>query len=244
MRVLLASPESEVWTSRKHIPLGLGYLAAVLRDAQRGHQVGLYDAAIEDEPLETVVRRGGYELLGITAVTPLIVDAWEMAKKGKALGMTVVLGGPHLTLMPEESIGPEHPEVDYVIQGEAEESIVEFVDALEGRRDMETVHGLYWRKNGEIVINPPSGLIPNLDSHPLPGARLFKITRYTNLNPLTDGLDTKARSYTIMTSRGCPYKCTYCSKPITGDTWRPRSVANVIGEWRWLVKDLEPPRSA
>ena len=119
MRVLLASPESEVWTSRKHIPLGLGYLAGVLRES--GHQVGIFDAAIEDEPLETVVRRGGYELLGITAVTPLIVDAWEMAKKGKALGLTTVLGGPHLTLMPEESIGPEHPEVDYVIQGEAED---------------------------------------------------------------------------------------------------------------------------
>jgi len=65
MRVLLVSPESEVWTSRKHIPLGLGYLAAVLRE--NGHPVGIYDAAIEDEPLETVVRRGGYELLGISA---------------------------------------------------------------------------------------------------------------------------------------------------------------------------------
>jgi radical SAM superfamily enzyme YgiQ (UPF0313 family) len=236
MRVLLASPESEVWTSRKHIPLGLGYLAAVLRE--NGHQVGLYDAAIEDEPLETVVRRGGYELLGITAVTPLIVDAWEMARKGKALGMTTLLGGPHLTLMPEESVGPEHPEVGYVIQGEAEESLIEFVDALEGRRAMETVHGLYWRKDGEIVVNPPAGLVPNLDAIPYPAHDLYKITRYTNLNPLTDGLDTKARAYTIMTSRGCPYKCTYCSKPITGDTWRPRSVTNVIGEWRWLVKDL------
>ena len=236
MRVLLASPESGVWTSRKHIPLGLGYLAGVLRE--NGHQVGIYDAAIEDEPLETVVRRGGYELLGITAVTPLIDDAWAMAKRGKALGLTTVLGGPHLTLMPEESIGPEHPEVDYVIQGEADVSILEFVDALEGRRAMETVHGLYWRKNGEIVVNAPAGLIPNLDSIPYPAHDLFKITRYTNLQPLTDGLDTKARAYTIMTSRGCPYKCTYCSKPITGDTWRPRSVDNVIGEWRWLVKDL------
>jgi radical SAM superfamily enzyme YgiQ (UPF0313 family) len=55
---------------------------------------------------------------------------------------------------------------------------------------------------------------------------------------LTDGLDKNARAYTIMTSRGCPYKCTYCSKPITGDTWRPRTVENVIGEWRWLVRDL------
>jgi radical SAM superfamily enzyme YgiQ (UPF0313 family) len=226
-----------VWTSRKHIPLGLGYLAAVLRE--RGHQVGIYDSAIEDESLETVARRDGYDLLGITAVTPLIVDAWNMAREGKRLGLTTLLGGPHLTLMPEESVGPEHPEVDYVIKGEAEESIVEFVDALEGRQPMETVHGLYWRRKGEMVVNAPSRLIPNLDDIPYPAHDLYKITRYTNLNPLTDGLDTKARAYTIMTSRGCPYKCTYCSKPITGDTWRPRSVENVIGEWRWLVKDLK-----
>jgi len=237
MKVLLASPESEVWTSRKHIPLGLGYLAAVLRE--NGHQVGIYDAAVEDEPLETVVRRDGYELLGISAVTPLIVDAWNMAREGKRLGMITLLGGPHLTLLPEESIGPDHPEVDYVIKGEAEESIIEFVDALEGRRPMETVHGLYWRRKGEMVVNPPARLVPNLDEIPYPAHDLYKIRRYTNLNPLTDGLDKNARAYTIMTSRGCPYKCTYCSKPITGDTWRPRSVENVIGEWRWLVRDLK-----
>jgi|YNPNPStandDraft_1061719.scaffolds.fasta_scaffold05776_2 anaerobic magnesium-protoporphyrin IX monomethyl ester cyclase len=236
MRVLLASPESALWNERKHIPLGLGYLAAVLREA--GHQVGIYDAAVEDEPLEEVVRRGGYELLGISAVTPLIPDAWQMAREGKRLGLITVLGGPHLTLMPEESLSPEHPEVDYVIKGEAEESIIEFVDALEGRRPLETVHGLYWRRNGQIVANPPARLIPDLDAIPYPAHDLYKINRYTNLQPLTDGLDKKARAYTIMTSRGCPYKCTYCSKPVTGDTWRPRSVENVIGEWRWLVRDL------
>jgi radical SAM superfamily enzyme YgiQ (UPF0313 family) len=236
MRVLLASPESGVWSSRKHIPLGLGYLAAVLR--QHGHPVDIYDAAVEVESLEEVVRRGGYEVLGITAVTPLIADAWKMAREGKRLGMTTVLGGPHLTLMPEESIGPDHPEVDYVIQGEAEESIVELVDALEGRRPLETVHGLYWRRDGEMVVNLPARLIPDLDALPYPAHDLYRITRYTNLQPLTDGLDKKARAYTIMTSRGCPYKCIYCSKPITGSTWRPRSIENVIGEWRWVVRDL------
>lgn len=72
----------------------------------------------------------------------------------------------------------------------------------------------------------------------MPAHHLFKIERYTNLQPLTDGLDPHARAYTIVTSRGCPFKCIFCSKPITGDTWRPRSVENVITEWRWLVKDL------
>jgi anaerobic magnesium-protoporphyrin IX monomethyl ester cyclase len=236
MRVLLASPESALWNERKHIPLGLGYLAAVLRD--KGHSVDIYDAAVEVESLETVVRRGSYELLGISAVTPLIVEAWEMAREGKRLGMTTVLGGPHLTLLPEESVGPDHPEVDYVIQGEAEESVLEFVDALEGRRAMETVHGLYWQHGGELRINAPARLVPDLDAIPYPAHDLYKIARYANLQPLTDGLDRRARAYTIMTSRGCPYKCTYCSKPITGNTWRPRSVENVVGEWRWLVRDL------
>jgi anaerobic magnesium-protoporphyrin IX monomethyl ester cyclase len=237
MRILLASPESNVWNSRKHIPLGIGYLAAVLRD--RGHQVGIYDAAVEVEPLAQVVQRHRYELLGITACTPLIKDAWNMAKEGKRLGMTTVLGGPHLTLLPEESIGPDHPEVDYVIQGEAEESIVEFVEALQGERPIDLVHGLFWRKDGEIAANLPSRLVPDLDTIPYPAHDLYKITRYTNLQPLTDGLDKKARSYTVMTSRGCPYKCTYCSKPITGNTWRARSISDVIGEWRWLVRDLK-----
>jgi anaerobic magnesium-protoporphyrin IX monomethyl ester cyclase len=236
MRVLLASPEPHVWSSRKNTPLGLGYLAAVLRE--HGHAVGLYDAAIEEEPLETVVRRGGYELLGITAATPLIGDAWAMAKEGKRLGMTTVLGGPHMTLLPEESISDAHPEVDYAIRGEAEESIIEFVDALEGRGAMESVHGLHWRRDGQLVINQPAGLIADLNALPYPAHDLYKIARYTNFQPLTDGLDKHARSFTIMTSRGCPYKCTYCSKPITGNTWRPRSVENVVGEWRWLVNDL------
>ncbi|HEX9115553.1 MAG TPA: radical SAM protein [Anaerolineae bacterium] len=244
MRILLASPESYVWNSRKNVPLGLGYLAAVLRE--RGHQVAIYDAAVEIEPLADVVQRHRYELLGITACTPLIKDAWKMAAEGKRLGLTTVLGGPHLTLMPDESLRPEHPEVDYVIQGEAEESVIEFVEALEGQRPFDTVHGLYWRRPGksegdaaEIVANLPSRLVPNLDTVPYPAHDLYKITRYTNFQPLTDGLNPKARAYAIMTSRGCPYKCTYCSKPITGNTWRPRSVSNVIGEWRWLVQDLK-----
>ena len=236
MRILLASPASALWNERKHIPLGIGYLATVLRE--RGHQVGLYDACVEDEPLRATVQRHRYEVLGVSACTPLINDAWQMARDGKSLGLTTVLGGPHLTLMPKESLGPDHPEVDYVVQGEAEESVLEFVEALEGQRPFDAVHGLLWRRDGEILADSLR-LMPDLDALPYPAHDLFKISCYTKLASLTDGLRyLRARSYTIMTSRGCPYKCTYCSKPITGHTWRPRSVSDVIGEWRWLVKDI------
>ncbi|MFQ5578638.1 MAG: B12-binding domain-containing radical SAM protein, partial [Anaerolineae bacterium] len=104
---------------------------------------------------------------------------------------------------------------------------------------MGRIPGLSWRDEaGNIQHNPDRPLADDLDAIPFPAHHLFKIERYTNLNPLTDGLDPDARAYTIVTSRGCPYKCTYCSKPITGDTWRARSVENVIAEWRWLVEEL------
>ena len=91
MRVILASPEAKVWSARKHIPLGLGYLAAVLREG--GHDVMIYDAAVEDVGveyyLEVAAEEGRpYDLIGVTATTPLMPEAWEMAElcKARALG--------------------------------------------------------------------------------------------------------------------------------------------------------------
>jgi len=105
MRVILASPEAKVWSERKHIPLGLGYLAAVLREG--GHEVMIYDAAIEDVGVEYYLDEAEakgkpYQMIGVTATTPLMPDAWEMAQMGKRRGLITVMGGPHLTIMPME----------------------------------------------------------------------------------------------------------------------------------------------
>jgi radical SAM superfamily enzyme YgiQ (UPF0313 family) len=247
MRILLISPISKVWSSRKHIPLGLGYLAAVLEQA--GHQVRIYDAVVEDEPLRDVLERGKFEVVGISSTTPIINEAWEAAREAKAHGAVTILGGPHLTLLPDESM--QRPEVDLVVRGEGEDAIVEIASNLETRiangeslqlferAVWSQIAGLSFRdESGEIVHNPLHPLREDLDSIPFPAHHLFKIERYTNLQPLTDGLDPKARAYTIVTSRGCPYNCIYCSKAVTGRTWRPRSPDNVVAEWRWLVRDL------
>ncbi len=235
MKVLLVSPKSTAWSSRKHIPLGLGYLAAVLE--RGGHQVQLYDAEVEEEPLTSVLDQGRFQLVGVTAVTPLIYEAWEVAKEAKERGAVTVLGGPHPTLLPDESL--ERPEVDLVVRGEGEETIIELVEALEGGRSLEGIGGLSYKGDGKTIHNPPRPLIDDLDSLPFPAHHLYKIEGYTNLQPLTDGLDPHARAYTILTSRGCPYGCIFCSKAITGRTWRPRSPENVVAEWRRLVKDLQ-----
>ena len=242
MRIILASPEAKVWSERKHIPLGLGYLAAVLREG--GHECMIYDAAIEDVGVEYYLDRAAaqgkpYHMLGVTATTPLINDAWEMAQMAKKRGLITVLGGPHLTIMPLESMGAPHDQyVDYVFKGEAEYSLLELVNTLDAGRKPELLPGIHFRHRDEIVASPESPMIPDLDALPFPAHDLFKIDRYTNLQPLTDGLDRDARSFTILTSRGCPYKCTFCSKPVTGDTWRARSVESVVAEWKWLVKGL------
>lgn len=244
MRVLLVSPESKVWNSRAHIHNGLGYLAGSLLAS--GYDVTLFDGAVEDEPVAQVLARAKadgkpYGVVGISAPTVLIENAWAAARDSKAHDATTILGGPHLTLQPDESM--QRPEVDFVVRGEGEDAIVEFLRVLqEGpghRANFRQIAGLSWKDdNGKVMHNPDRPLRSDLDNIPLPAYHLLKIERYTNLQPLTDGLDPHARAYTIVTSRGCPYKCTYCSKPITGDTWRPRSVENVVQEWRMLVQDF------
>jgi len=309
MKILLVSPEARVWNSRTHIHNGLGYLAGSLLAA--GYETDIYDGAVEDESLDARLTREPFDIVGISSPTPLIDEAWQYARIAKQHNAVTILGGPHLTLMPDESM--QKPEVDFVARGEAEETIVEFVRAVEaltrasltpdpspngrgerraltpdsspngrgerraltpdsspngrgergaltpnpspngrgeghlfalwekgqGDEGFRQIKGLSWKDaEGKVHHNVDRPLNPNLDALPFPAYHLFKIHRYTNLQPLTDGLDRHARSYTIVTSRGCPYKCTYCSKPITGDTWRARSVENVVREWKMLVEDL------
>ena len=248
MRICLVSPRSNLWNSRKHIHMGLGYLAGALIAAGYD-KVTLFDAEVEDETIAEHLARETYDLVGISSPTPLIYEAWEVAALARKRGAITVLGGPHLTLMPEESM--ERADVDLVVRGEAEETIVEIVRALDtagethagrerlGACDWGVVAGLTWRDAaGQVVSNPGRPLPRDISGIPWPAFHLFKIERYTNLQPLTDGLDPHARAYTIVTSRGCPYQCIYCSKPITGNTWRARPPEDVVAEWRYLVEEM------
>jgi radical SAM superfamily enzyme YgiQ (UPF0313 family) len=246
MRILLVSPQSGLWNSRRHIHMGLGYLAGSLLHA--GYRdVVLFDGEVEEEPLARHLERERYDIVGVSSPTPLIYQAWEAAALAQAQGAISVLGGPHLTLMPDESM--QRPEVDLVVRGEAEETILEIAREIEkqpgaGRArlagcDWSAMRGVSWRDaQGKIVHNPDRPLRHSIEGIPWPAYHLFKIERYTNLNPLTDGLDPHARAYTIVTSRGCPHQCIYCSKPITGITWRARSPQDVVAEWRYLVKEM------
>jgi radical SAM superfamily enzyme YgiQ (UPF0313 family) len=95
----------------------------------------------------------------------------------------------------------------------------------------------YKTSDGQLHRNPDRPAIADLDSLPWPAYHLFKMERYTNLQPATDAID-GSRSFSILTSRGCPYRCTFCSQSIMPIKWRARSAQNVLAEWRHLVEDL------
>ena len=257
MKVLLINPKTNLPIETRASPsLGLAYLGAV--SERQGHTVRIYDGDVEDISLERVLRNFAPDLVGITANTIQIKSAWRDAAVVKSVAdIPVVLGGPHLTVLPAESA--ERPEVDIVVRGEGEatwEELCRWRTFVSGSTELTEVlsrtmadggwrmaiYGLqsmpgisYQTPDGQVHHNSDRPVIEDLDSLPLPAYHLFKMDRYTNLQPTVDHIE--GPSYPILTSRGCPYRCTYCSQ-IGPRRWRMRSPENVVAEWRWLVRDL------
>ncbi|MCS7002770.1 MAG: B12-binding domain-containing radical SAM protein, partial [Dehalococcoidia bacterium] len=151
---------------------------------------------------------------------------------------------PHATISPIEQV--EQPFIDLVARGEGEASVRELFPILtrlqgrplsEAREELQQIKGLTFKlETGEVVHNPDRPFQKDLTTLPKPAFHLFNVERYSNLQPLTDGYR-KERSFTIMTSRGCPHACTFCSRSVEGRTWRPRKIEDVVAEWRWLIEE-------
>ncbi len=253
MRVMIVNPRFRLPIDTRTTPhLGLAYLAAV--SEQRGDEVLLFDADVEDEPITEVVKRFDPEIIGITANTPQVKSAWRTAQAIKSVkDIPVVLGGPHVSVLPAESAA--RPEVDIVVRGEGEEVWLKLCGIIEtakknnpgftARNLLDPQQGLldgllgisYYTTTGHERHNPDHPPIADLDTLPFPAYHFFKMERYTNLQPATDAVD-GARSFSVMTSRGCPYRCTFCSQSIMPIKWRARSPQSVLAEWQHLVNDL------
>ena len=253
MRVMLVNPRFRLPIDTRTTPhLGLAYLAAI--SERRGDQVLLFDADVEEEGVTDAMRRFGPDLLGITANTPQVKQAWRTAQAIKSVkDVPIVLGGPHPSVLPIESA--DRPEVDVVVRGEGEEVWLDICDVVDRAlvadpgftaqrlrdpqsRLLEHILGITFKsEDGGIHHHPDHPPVAHLDGLPWPAYHLFKMDRYTNLQPATDTVE-GARSFSMLTSRGCPYRCTYCSQSIMPQKWRARSPQNVLAEWRHLVEDL------
>ncbi|RLE49825.1 MAG: B12-binding domain-containing radical SAM protein [Candidatus Methanomethylicota archaeon] len=237
MKVLLVNPPTtaDIETARviglKAPPLGLAYLAAVLE--KNGYDVKILDAPVLDYTFEDVkreVRSYDPDVVGVTSTTPTIYDAIRTvnaAKEAKPEVFTII-GGPHPTFMPEETLSMS-PKLDAVAIGEGEMTLLELVKSLENNQPIEDVKGLAFRKGDEIRFTPKRPFIEDLDSLPFPARHLLPMERY-----MVFGKQTLLAN--IMSSRGCPYNCIFCSSSLMfGKKFRGRSPGNVVDEIEELV---------
>ncbi len=234
MNIVLALPR---WFTQRPIqPMGLLYLASVLRKA--GHQVRIIDGEVErvnQEAMATIVAAERPDVFGITSTTAQATRAFALAKalKGRSPETFVVLGGPHASSLPQRSL-QECDALDAVVFGEGEQTILDIMDRLAARESLEGVPGTAYREPGGIVVNVARELIDDLDTIPFPAWDLIPIQEYV----ASTWFPNKVKQYTnIFTSRGCPYGCTFCGAKTTWTRkFRARSPENVIAEMLAIMK--------
>lgn len=216
----------------KGFPLGLGYIAAVLE--QNNIEVAILDAQIDDLSLEQVaerIRDFSPQVLGISAYTANIKTAVEVVRLAKNLDkdIAVVFGGPHATHDYRNLL--ENYSADFVVLGEGEFIFLDLVRALEGRASLDKVSGIAYKDGEALKVNPGNLYIEGLDSLPYPARHLTDFDEY--LRHFTHDLSSAAQ---ILTSRGCPYSCAFCSSGNTFSKWRGRKAENVIGEMEFILE--------
>lgn len=210
-------------------PTGLGYLAAYLEKNDIVCDVidGKSEEISIDEISEKVVKENPV-IVGLTAMTPDIISASKIAKliKKDLPHITIVLGGAHAIAIPRETL-MQFQEFDFVVTGEGEETLVELINAINiGTKAFHEIRGLGFRQNGGIIINPIREYIKNPDSLPFPAWNKFK---------------NNSGIYFILSSRGCPFRCSFCMRS-SGNVVRDRSPENVVDEIEWLIKEYSPDK--
>ena len=210
--------------------IGLATMAAVLE--KNGYQIAVVDCPrlqMTHEDLKREIDRLEPDIVGITSVTATFSSALQAARiiKESYPKALIALGGPHATFM-DRQILSEEPEVDIVVRGEGEQTILEIASHVADRcfEGLHEVAGITFRENGQIVQTPNRPFIHNLDQLPFPAYKYFPLRKYRLFGKL--GLP-------IITSRGCPFPCTFCLVPrMAGTVFRARSPRNVVDELEWL----------
>jgi len=213
-------------------PLGLLYLAGYL-EKHSSHRVEVIDAQVEElsyPDLKERILAAKPDLVGLSAMTFTLLDVMETARLSKEAypEVPVVVGGAHTFLYPTETVNL--PNCDYVISGEGEVSFAILVDALGGGTSLDKVPGLTYIENKEVRSNPVPPLCGDLDSIPFPARQLVPYQKYSSV------MATRQPITTMFTSRGCPFRCSFCDRPHLGKQFRCRSAENVVDEMEECVE--------
>ena len=210
-------------------PLGILYVGTYLKKNSH-HQVAALDAQVEglnyDDNFRKMIREADPDIVGITAMTFTLIDVVKTIDLVKEVNkkIVIVLGGPHPTIFPEETLNL--PCVDYVIIGEGEMPFLGLVNALNGEPGfrLRDIKGLVYKENGRIFNNGMGEFIDDLDELPPPERTLLPVEKYNSI------LGGGRVVTTMFTSRGCPFQCAFCDRPHLGKKFRARSAKRVVDE--------------
>lgn len=210
---MLINPYFE-YTGKELFPLGIAYLAAIIN--QKNFQFQVVDENIEDEiPWEDI---GEFNVIGLSITSPAFERAKIIVKelrKTKCSNLLIIAGGAHPTFRPEETISSG---INIVVRGEGEKIFSDLLRKISDGEDWKKTKGISYKENNKIINNPQIELIDDLDSIPFPEWSAFDLSKYHN-------------RLSMITSRGCPFNCTYCGAgPFWCNKVRYRSVENVIAE--------------
>ena len=202
-------------------PLGLGYIVAYLKS--QGISAELVDCTfMKQEKALKRIRNTNPTIVGIQAMFSMKEKTMEFAELLRKDCELLVVGGPLATSNPEEFIGS----FDVVAIGEGEQTMLDLAQAAENHSDFDDIKGIMFKDKGRIVVTPARDFVCDLDKIPFPSRELFDNQAYKNYYSRNFGYTTTA----IITSRGCPFQCDFCSRPIFGNTFRSRTTNNIVQE--------------
>jgi len=250
MLVNLPVRQSTFFQSMLVQPMGLSYLAAVLRDK---YDVKVLDAplmgfnqirkldwnyieyGLSQEDIMKEVAKFDPQVVGLSCLfshqMPLVAQVSSGIKQ-MSPDIITVAGGTHPSFLPEKSFELATG-LDFIVLSESERSLVQLLAAIEKGNPFAEIDGLAWKENGEVKVNPKTKFIENLDGLPFPARDLLDLETYFKVNLPFFYYSKNNRNVSFITSRGCPFKCTFCSScNYWGNHIRYRSVDNVLQEMR------------
>ncbi|MDP6642282.1 MAG: radical SAM protein [Candidatus Nanoarchaeia archaeon] len=248
MKVLLIMPsmDSGYWrrlgkkVGPKSEPLSLAYIGAMLK--KHNHEVKILDCEALDysfEEVEDYLKKNEFDVVGIAMITIMYSQTMTICKLVKKMypKAKIIVGGPHPSAHgnAKEILETEFL-IDYCVVGEAEKTFVELLNLIENKKEdhkeLLKVNGISYRNNEEVMITRPRDTVKELDEFPIPDRSLLNMSLYRP----TVSYYRKLPAYIILTSRGCGYRCTFCSK-VFDKEFRYHSPERVVEEMKILVEE-------
>jgi anaerobic magnesium-protoporphyrin IX monomethyl ester cyclase len=238
--------DTKLWEAMQpYPPLGTMYAASFLR--ARGYEVALFDAMLAEseaewdkaladaQPQFAVIYEDNFNYLSKMCLSRMRQAAFEMARMAKARDCTVVVCGSDASDHAAEYLAAG---ADFVLLGEGEYTLAELLDVLTLKKAAAyaSILGLAYKDGSSVRLNPRRPDIKDVDSLPFPAWDLIDVSRYRKIWLERHGY----YSMNIVTTRGCPFHCNWCAKPIWGQRYNARSPQNVVAEMKWLQETYHP----